>query len=116
MSKQFAFDLRLARKKSGLMQRDVAQLLGVAQATLSDLENGRYRPSIEHICTLSLIYGRNFEHLFAEVLNEAREHLRCRIEETPHISSDGAEGLRRDATLQKLEERLAQEQSDDEMA
>ncbi|WP_108811908.1 helix-turn-helix domain-containing protein [Sphingorhabdus sp. Alg231-15] len=115
MSKQFAFDLRLARKKSGLMQRDVAQLLGVAQATLSDLENGRYRPSIEHICTLSLIYGRNFEQFFAEILGEAREQLRGRITEISHIGSQGADGLRREATLQKLEERLAAEEGSDEM-
>lgn len=116
MSKQFAFDLRLARKKSGLMQRDVAQLLGVGQATLSDLENGRYRPSVEQLCTLSLIYGRNFEQFFAETLDQAREHLRARITDIPVSGGDGAENLRRETTLQRLEERLAAEPAQDEMA
>lgn len=116
MSKQFAFDLRLARKKSGLMQRDVAHLLGVAQATLSDLENGRYRPSIEHLCTFSLIYSRSFEQFYAEVLDEAREHLRTRIHDIPVSGGDGAESQRRESTLQRLEELLAAEREDNEMA
>ena len=109
MSKQFAFDLSLARRKSGLIQRDVAHLLDVAQGTVSDLERGLYLPSVVHICTLSLIYGRNFESLFAEVIDEARDELGGRIVTLPALVSEGKATINREATLQRLEERLAAE-------
>lgn len=116
MSKQLAFDLRLARKKSGLMQRDVAHLLDIGQATLSDLERGLYRPSIDQICTLSLIYGRSFEHFFAEVLDHGRDNLRSRISSLTTKGGDEATAFRREGTLRRLEEQITVQQSEDEIS
>ena len=61
MSTEFALDLRLARKKSGLTQRDCAHLLNVHASKVSALEHGKQLPTLIEICTLSLIYGRSFE-------------------------------------------------------
>ncbi|MCB2052416.1 MAG: helix-turn-helix transcriptional regulator, partial [Novosphingobium sp.] len=64
MNTQLALDLRLARRKAGFTQDDAAHLLGVRAPRLSVLEQGRKRPNLVQICTLSLIYGRSFESLF----------------------------------------------------
>ena len=106
MSTQFAHDLRLARRKAGFMQRDVMHLLGGKQSLLSDLEQGKRRPSLEQIIDLSLIYGRSFESLFAEVMAERHAHLRKRIESVPVNHKRTAQTFNRERSLKRLRERL----------
>ena len=57
MSTEFALDLRLARRKAGFTQRDIAHLMGAHQTLVSELERGRQLPTLEQIVTLSMIYG-----------------------------------------------------------
>lgn len=66
MSKQFGFDLRLARRESGFTQCDVAHLIESHQSNIVALEKGEHLPTLEQICALSLVFGRSFEGLFAE--------------------------------------------------
>ncbi len=116
MSKQFGFDLRLARKQSGFRQSDVAHLVGIGQNTLSDLENGIYPPSLVYICTLSLIYGQGFEQHVSEVLDEAREALRSRLETLPPTQGNEEDILSREESLIAIEARLADQQPEDEIS
>jgi DNA-binding XRE family transcriptional regulator len=44
------------RKWRGLTQQDVAAQLGMAQVTLSDIENGRHRTSVNTVRALAKIY------------------------------------------------------------
>jgi DNA-binding XRE family transcriptional regulator len=44
------------RKWRGLTQQDVAAKLGMAQGTLSDIENGRHRTAINTVRALAKIY------------------------------------------------------------
>lgn len=107
MSKQFGLDLRLARRKSGFTQRDIAHLIGSHQSTIAALEKGSWLPTIEQICALSLIYGRSFESLFSEVLASAKVRLEHSLPGLPASSDSSALTSNREASLKKLERRLA---------
>lgn len=106
MNTQFALDLRLARRKAGLTQADTALLLGVRAPRLSLLEHGRKQPSLVEICTLSVIYGRSFESLFSELMEEVRRSIREKIARLPARVRQCGATLNREASLKQLERRL----------
>ena len=112
MSTEFALDLRLARRKSGFTQRDVAHLLGAHQTLVSELERGRQLPTLEQIVTLSLIYGRSFESLFSHLMAGARKHLQQRILRMPAGVRSYVGTFNRDASIERLARRLADEQDE----
>ncbi|MES9975047.1 MAG: helix-turn-helix transcriptional regulator [Candidatus Thiodiazotropha sp.] len=107
MSTEFSLDLRLARRKSGLTQKDVAHLLGVYQSVVSDLERGRTIPTLTQIVTLSLLYDRSFESLFSWIMSDARKQLTDRLRTIPEKVRSYAGTFNRDATLSRLRQRLA---------
>ena len=106
MSTQFGLDLRLARRKSGFTQSDVAQLIESHQSTIAALENGKWLPTIEQICLFSLIFDRSFESLFAKLLEEGRARLRRNLPSLAETQNGQAMASSRDASLQKLERGL----------
>jgi transcriptional regulator with XRE-family HTH domain len=108
MSTQFAQDLRLARKKSGFTQGDVAHLLAAQQSIVSDLEQSKIPPNLEQIVELSLIYGRSFESFFAEVMDRCRQHLTIRLETLTAPSKQTAHTFSRPGSLARLKRRLAE--------
>ena len=110
MSTEFALDLRLARRKAGYTQCDIAHLLGAHQARVSELECGRRIPTLEQIVTLSVIYGRSFESLFSSLMMTAREKLRTRIVRMPAGVRSYVETFNREASIERLARRLADEQ------
>ncbi|MBK8458707.1 MAG: helix-turn-helix transcriptional regulator [Phyllobacteriaceae bacterium] len=112
MSTQFALDLRLARRKAGLTQRDTAHLLALDPSKLSKLERGRRLPTLTEIVTLSLIFGRSFEALFSSIIADAREALRRRLPSVPTLARVTVATTNRDATLARLEAQLAAERDD----
>ena len=112
MTTEFALDLRLARRKAGYTQRDVAHLLGAQQSAVSDLERGRVLPGVREIVTLSLIYGRSFESLFGELMQEARKSLRQRLNDMPEQVRQYAGTLSREHSLKMLRRRLEAEDPD----
>ena len=115
MSTQFALDLRLARRKSGYTQSDIAHLLNCHQTVVSALEHGRQRPSLEQIVELSLVYGRSFEAFFAELVSERKTHLRARIASLPAHLQPTAMTFNREGSLARLQQRL-NDQADHEGA
>ena len=108
MSTQFAHDLRLARKKSGYTQGDVAHLLAAQQSAVSDLEQGKMPPTLDQIIELSLIYGRSFESFFAEVLERCRIRMQERLKDLPSAGKQTAHSFNRPASLARLKRRLAE--------
>lgn len=112
MTTEFALDLRLARRKAGFTQRDAAHLLGVHQSTISDLERGRLLPTVGQIVTLSLIYGRSFESLFAEAMRDARQELRERLAFVPDSVRAYVGTFNRAGSLERLRQRLVVEDPD----
>ncbi len=112
MSTQFALDLRLARRKAGLTQRDAAHLLALDPAKLSQLERGKRLPTLAEIITLSLIFGRSFESLFGTVMADVRQAIQRRLPHMPKNTRNCVTTVNRDKTLQKLERRLVAEDKD----
>ncbi|MEO9875142.1 MAG: helix-turn-helix transcriptional regulator [Roseobacter sp.] len=113
MSSQFAVDLRLARKKAGYIQDDIAHLLATHQTMVSQLEHGKRRPSLIEIIELSLIYGRSFESFFAEVMAESKEHLSVRLSTLPEPGRKAMSTFNRPGSLARLKRRLAEGQEHD---
>jgi transcriptional regulator with XRE-family HTH domain len=112
MSSDFALDLRVARRQAGYTQHDVALLLGAHQSHVSDLEQGRTLPSLAEIVSLSLIFGRSFESLFADLLLSAKSEIGGRLTALPAMVRSYVGTFNRDASLTKLERRLATNPSD----
>ena len=106
MSTQFAHDLRLARRKAGLTQGDLAHLLDTGQSAVSELELGKQRPNLEQIIALSLIYGRSFESFFEVVMTERQKRLRKRLASLPELEKETAHTFNRSGSLAKLRRRL----------
>ncbi|MEO3416140.1 helix-turn-helix transcriptional regulator [Roseovarius sp. CAU 1744] len=108
MSSQFALDLRLARKKVGYTQDDIAHLMATHQAAVSRLEHGERRPSLTEIVELSLIYGRSFESIFSDVMAESKEHLSVRLSTLPSPGRKAMSTFNRPGSLARLKRRLAE--------
>jgi transcriptional regulator with XRE-family HTH domain len=111
MSTEFALDLRLARRKAGFTQRDIAHLLGAHQRLISELERGHQLPTLQQIVALSLIYGRSFESLFSQLMQTAREQLQSRVLRMPAGVRSYVGTFNRDATIERLARRLVDEQN-----
>ncbi|WP_199615062.1 helix-turn-helix domain-containing protein [Paenibacillus alkalitolerans] len=47
--------IRVIRKTNQLNQNEFSNLIGISQATLSELEQGKYNPSLETILSKMLI-------------------------------------------------------------
>ena len=107
MSTQIALDLRLARRKAGYTQDDLAHLLSTQQSAVSALEHGTECPTMEQIMSLSLIYGRSFESYFAEVMENSHARIMQRLGSLPDPGEDTANTFNRPASLERLKRRLA---------
>ena len=112
MSTGIALDLRAARRKAGYTQDDIAHLLDHHQSHVSDLEQGHERPKLEEIVALSLIYGRSFEILFDDLMEESREALLPRVETLPVGRTVSVATFNRSRSLKKLRRRLTHEYGD----
>ena len=110
MSSQFALDLRLARKKAGYTQDDLAHLLDTHQTVVSQLEHGKRRPNLTEIMDLSLIYGRSFECFFTELMVERKKRLSVRLSTLPAPGRKAMSTFNRPSSLARLKRRLAEEQ------
>jgi transcriptional regulator with XRE-family HTH domain len=106
MIQEFTLDLRAARRNSGLRQVDCAHLMGVNKTKISNLENGRQRPSVRDICTLSMIYGRSFESLFAGIFDEVKADVFCHLTDLPEPQEHYGPANNRNRTLEGLRARL----------
>ena len=113
MLNEFALDLRTMRKKSGLTQVDCAHLLNVTVPVYSRIETGKKVPTVRELCTLSLIYGRSFESLFAGIFMDARGDLREQLPTIPDAPPQWLGRINRQHTLNHLAERLVATHSQD---
>lgn len=107
MTTDFALDLRAARRKAGYNQGDIAHLLASHQSTVSDLEHGRRLPTLTQIVTLSLIYGKSFESLFAAVMAQSKKDLRKRLRSMPRNVRKHAGTYNRPASIASMKQRVA---------
>lgn len=111
MSTQFGIDLRVARRKSGLTQTDVAHLIESHQSSVAALENGNAEPTVEQMCLFWLIFGRTFEGAYDDLLERGRKRLRRNLPSLPASPETSFMSRNRESSLQKLEVRLREAQS-----
>ncbi|MEO1700615.1 MAG: helix-turn-helix transcriptional regulator [Pseudomonadota bacterium] len=102
----YCVDLQTARKKSGLTQDDLAHLLGTSENRVSKLEHGRRPLSVSDIASLTLIYGKPFESLFAAVLEDVARTLPDRIASLPPKAENWFGQFNREHTLSLIANRL----------
>jgi transcriptional regulator with XRE-family HTH domain len=111
MTYNFFIDLKVARRKAGFTQSDVAHLLDVSQPYVSDLECGRTLPSIHELCALSLLYGRTFESFFADLVLETKQQLLDRLHTLSQDVRSYIGTFNRAHTITALQRRLTAELS-----
>ena len=112
MSQQFAHDLCLARRKAGLTQSDLVHLLRASSKEITALELGRRLPSVPQLCELSLIYGRSFESLYAELMERGKVRLAEQLPSLPREVRNHAGTLNRASTLERMARRISQSGED----
>lgn len=56
--------LKDLRKKKGMSQREVAELMGMAQGNYNRLENGKYTPRLSTIILWARVLGHKIELTF----------------------------------------------------
>ena len=54
---------RQARIKAGLSQKEAAIALGVSSPSMSDWENGKTRPTHDHLVKMAKLYGTTTDYL-----------------------------------------------------
>lgn len=109
MFDEFTFDLKVARKRSGLTQVDCGHLLSASDNIISQIERGQRLPTVRELCALSLIYGRSFECLYADLLRDVRKDLMEQLGSMPHAPKDWPADQVRQRTLERLARRLLEE-------
>lgn len=107
-------DLRLARRNSGLSQEAVAELLGVRQSTISQLEQGKFRPSLKQVVDLSIVYDRSFECHFRLLTRERQSIIWHRLKQLPDHFQRSAIATSRNGALPRLKRHLQGSLPDDE--
>ena len=57
--------IREHRRKKGLKQAELAELVGVRRETIGNLERGKYNPSLRLAWSLSQVVETPLDHLFS---------------------------------------------------
>jgi len=83
MENEIRTDLRIARTRSGLSNRDVAHLLGCTKDRVSRLENGVARLKLGEVASLHLIYGLPFEETFQFMSFDVADKINQRLNSMP---------------------------------
>ena len=107
METNYALELKVSRRRSGLSQKDVAHLLGISRVRVSKLECGIAVPTPDELTTFCLIYSYSFLSLGGAVMPVLFRTLRDRLETLPNRENYAAGTSRKATTLQTLAKRLA---------
>jgi transcriptional regulator with XRE-family HTH domain len=65
---RFGEKLRTLRKRQGLSQSEVGDMLDVAQSFVARIENGRQKPSVDLILKISYIFNVSADTLMKDEL------------------------------------------------
>ncbi len=60
------------RMKKGLKQNDIAKQLGVSQQTISLIETGKRKPTIQMAKQLEQFFKTSMEELFADIFDDIK--------------------------------------------
>ena len=69
---KFHEKLKILRKKKGLTQQEVAELLNVGRVTYTKWEKGNREPNFENLSMLACIFDVSLDYLLGDYLQKAR--------------------------------------------
>lgn len=72
---KFHEKLKMLRKKQGLTQKEVADLVHVDRVRYTNWESGKREPNFENLSMLACIFGVSIDYLLSEYLEISKE--RC---------------------------------------
>ena len=106
METNYALELKVARRRSGLSQKDVAHLLGISRVRVSKLECNLAVPTPDELTTFSLIYSPSFLTIGGAVMPVLFRTLRDRLDTFPNRDSYAGGTTPKSKTLNTLSKRL----------
>ena len=106
MSSFFAHDLKVARKQSGLTQKDVAHLLDCSTKEIAAFERDERLPTLPQLTKLAVIFNRIFPSLYASLRTTARQELFQQLPGLNEPRLGAMDSFKRDNSLKSLEARL----------
>jgi transcriptional regulator with XRE-family HTH domain len=113
MHQDFALELLLARRKSGLTQEDCGHLLGTDNTRISKFESGARQPTKAELLILCFILELPVDRLVQKVAKTQLPALRMRINTMPKCPRHWRGWKRRRETLHSLVEKLISLAEDD---
>ena len=106
MENNLALDLKVARRKAGLTQADLAHLLSVNKARISQIERGVQFYTTREICQLSMIYDQSLYGLMGPIWLDLCRELSEQLGTLPSPKVSWMGTFNRRHTLSRLAERL----------
>ncbi len=90
-NKSIALDLKVARRKTGLRQVDLAHLLAIDKQRVCRLERGETLPTVGEVAALSFVYGKPMEALLSSLVDATIGNLAARLRTLPDAANGGEE-------------------------
>ena len=106
-NKEVRVDLKVSRKESGLLQSDLAQLLGTTQPRISRLEKGKSVLTVDETVKLAIIFNENVTKLFRLLSARMKEEIAGQLEKVSPEVSCHADAEQRQETLNRLSQNLS---------
>lgn len=110
---KFHEKLKVLRKKKGLTQKDVADLVHVDRVRITNWENGKREPNFENLSMLACIFDVSIDFLLSEYLEISKEAYLKLKEEKKNLFSVRLKELRlkKGLTQTELGEKVGVKQS-----
>ncbi len=106
-NKEVRVDLKVSRKESGLLQSDLAQLLGTTQPRISRLEKGKSVLTVDETVKLAIIFNENITKLFRLLSARMKAEIAGQLEGVTKEGSSHTDAELRQATLNRLNQNLS---------
>ena len=91
---KFHEKLKMLRKKKGLTQKNLCNMLNISQGTYAKWENGRREPNFEKLSMLACIFDVSIDFLLSEYLEISKESYLNLKEEKKNLFSVRLKELR----------------------
>lgn len=108
MKHQYALDLRVARRKSGLTQQDCGHLLGIDATRITRFESGKRPPSVAELSILCFIFDVPLAAFADRIVEADAALLQRRLVRMPQCPKNWPDHEARANTLRELVEKLEQ--------
>jgi len=93
ISGSFAKRLKELREEKGVLQSDMAKMLGIATASYSNWEQGRTLPALTYLPTLARYFDVTTDNLLGISRQDAVDRVRERMRQLPKSSQTVVETL-----------------------